>query len=248
VEYVIEMLRRGFGLIGDDRATVHVLVAHTLQMTLTATVMAVVAGLPVAYWIASRDSAATRAARMLANVGLGLPPVGVGVYWLVAWHWYPPYLTGYYKLGTVQAVISLPIIVALCAAAFARVPRGLVDQARAFGASGWRLALFKLREAKVGIIAAVIVAIGASIGEVGAITVVAMTGRPGPGGTLSTELLYTSSYYLAGPDQYLVEYAIVLAGMLLVLGVLLTIVQQSSGRSLRRLLVTRPAIPLGARP
>jgi ABC-type tungstate transport system substrate-binding protein len=237
---VIEVLRQAFGLIGSDGPALRVLIANTLQMAFWSTFLAFVFGMPVAYWIASRDSLARRIGRTLANVGLGLPPVGVGVYWLLLAPPYPPYIGDltYGRAATVQAVISFPIIVALGATALSGLPGGLVDQARAFGASGWRLAVFRLREAKVGVVAAVIVATGAAIGEVGAITIIFFGGGISPGGTLATQMLYDSATYIGGPDAYLVEHAIVMVAMLLALGLLLTIVQQSGGRSWRDL---RPA-------
>jgi tungstate transport system permease protein len=248
IEYVIEMLRQGFTLVNGRDPSLSMLFDNTVSIAFWATLIALVVGLPIAFWIGSANTKPRRIARTVANAGLGLPPVGVGVYWVLLQPPSIPYLPhtfGAY-LGQVQAVLSLPIVVALCATAFLRLPSGLVDQARAFGASGWRLAIFMLREAKVGVIAAVIVALGAAIGEVGAITIVASGGGISPTGTMATKILYLAS---TGEDPFMVELAIAIVAMLLVLGVVLTIVQQWDGRWLRqRRATTGPVLPQEASP
>ena len=52
------------------------------------------------------------------------------------------------------------------------MPAGLLDQARAFGAGvgSWRA--LALREARIGVIAATIVAVGSALSEVGAVVLV----------------------------------------------------------------------------
>ncbi len=251
IDFVIEMLRQGFGLLDDQQAELRVLLDHTLGLAFYATLIALVIGLPIAYWIASGNSRPRRVGRVVANAGLGLPPVGVGVYYILLApppaSSYLPFLHGWNGLAPMQAVLSLPIIVALCASAFLGLAPGLREQAQAFGASGWRLALFTLREAKVGVVVAVIVALGAAIGEVGAITIVAFNGGISPLGSLTTEVLYVQYSRGEYGVAYMVSYAIVLVVVLLVLGLLLTIVQQMRGRALPRIAVPRLAVLRGAR-
>jgi tungstate transport system permease protein len=236
------MLRQGFGLLGHDPA-LDDLIANTLRLAIESTAIALLLGLPLAYWLSARATRARGIGRTIANAGLGLPPVGVGVYAFLLLPGTAPW--GGYWLGTwnavilVQTVLALPIVVALCATAFLRLPAGLIDQARAFGASGWRLALFVVREAKVGVISAVILSMASAIGEVGAITIVSSNAAVSPTVTLAVSVLNDQARgggvnrtdYVA----FSVEHAIVMLAMLLVLGGLLTIVQQWGTRPRRRL-------------
>ena len=79
------------------------------------------------------------------NAGLRMPPVALGlVLWMLMWpdsRWGGGPLSAasgwIYSLNAVilaQTLLVLPIVVALTAAAVQRVPGGLLDQARAFGA------------------------------------------------------------------------------------------------------------------
>jgi ABC-type phosphate transport system permease subunit len=71
-----------------------------------------------------------------------------------------------------QALLALPIMIGLTATAMQRVPAGLLDQAQAFGASGWRCGLLAVRESRRALLAATIVATGITITAVGALYVV----------------------------------------------------------------------------
>ena len=71
-----------------------------------------------------------------------------------------------------QTILALPYIVALTPAAIQGLPPGLLAQARALGAGRIQLSLLALREAKIGVLAAVIAALGATIAEVGAVVIV----------------------------------------------------------------------------
>ena len=92
----------------------------------------------------SGASAAARCCSATFNAGIRTPPVALGVLlWLLLWpdsRWGGGLLSGLGWIYTLSAVIlaqtllALPIVVALTAAAVQRVPDGLLDQARAFGA------------------------------------------------------------------------------------------------------------------
>src|SRR6201999_180802 len=72
----------------------------------------------------------------------------------------------------VQVILALPYVVALSAAAAQGLAPGLIDQARALGAAPRQLGLLAVREARIGILAAVIAAVGAAVSEVGAVIIV----------------------------------------------------------------------------
>lgn len=227
------MLEQGWRLLWVD-PTLPSLIRNTLRLAVGSTAIAVCLGLPLAYWLAAGSSRVRGAGRTLANAGIGLPPVGVGVYvflllgtapWFVRWG----------PMGQmifVQTIIGLPIVVALATAAILRLPEGQIEQARAFGAGGWRLFAHVLREARVGIVTAVIVALGSAIGEVGAVTV--LVDPVNPEATLAMRILNDESRGGFVSTAYQVEHAIVIVAMLLLLGLTLTVVQRSQGGWRRR--------------
>ena len=71
-----------------------------------------------------------------------------------------------------QTLLALPVVVALTVAAVQAVPAGLLEQARALGARRPRLARLALREARIGVLAALIAALGTAMASVGAVLVV----------------------------------------------------------------------------
>jgi tungstate transport system permease protein len=224
VEFILEMTRQGINLLDHD-PYLDGLTGHTIQLAVWSTLIAAVLGFPAAATIGLGRAHASRWALVVANAGLGLPPVGVGVYcYLVLPDWDMPWL------GQLHG--TLPIIVALGAIAIRRLPAGLLDQARAYGATGWRLGVFALREARVGAVTAVIVAMGSAIAEVGAVTIIGGNSTVGTA-TLASQILNDVNIFPVG-DAQAVEHLIVLLGLMAGLGVMFTLFQQWDSRLARR--------------
>ncbi len=231
--FLLEQIREAWRLMRYDDQ-LHPLINRTLHLALEATAIALVIGLLPAYVIGTRRTRGARWAHVVANAGLGLPPVAVGIFLIPVLHGATPWGTDWY--GTIngmifaQTVLALPIIIALSATAIRGLPAGLMDQARACGASGWRLALLAFREARIGVLTAVIFALGSAIAEVGAVTVIGGNNL-NQTTTLSSEILndiqgYGFTYDYGGglPDS--LEHAMVVLAMLLILAGILTTVQQ----------------------
>ena len=112
-----------------------------------------------------------------------------------------------------QTVLALPYVVALTAAAVQGLPAGLPAQARLLGAGRRQLALLALREARIGVMAGIIAALGTTLSEVGAIVIV--------GGNVYgyDQTLASAVLYEANAAQYAdaIALGIVLIGMILVL-------------------------------
>ena len=174
----------------------------------------------------------------VANAGMGLPPVVVGlVAALLLFRGAP--LGGLNLLYTLNGVIlaqtllALPLVAALTAAAVQSLPEGLLEQARAFGASRARVAALALREARVGVLAATIAAMGSAFAEVGAVVLV--------GGNIDGETQTLASAVLvrvsAGEYGRAIALGTILLGIILVLAAVLTVAQQHQ----RRALLGRPS-------
>jgi tungstate transport system permease protein len=234
--YLWHEVRSALPLIAGGNGYILSVTWVTIRVALVSTAAALVIGLPIGLTIGLGRFRGRRALHILANASLALPPVLAGLFVLLLL--IPGGALGSLRLAyTLEAVyiaqtlLALPYIVALTPAAIQALPPGLLDQARALGAGRVQLSALALREAKIGVIAAVIAAFGTTLAEVGAVVLV--------GGniqnydqTLASAVLAQVNDYANYP--YAVGIGIVLLGLILVLIAALTLIQQrTSGINLR---------------
>jgi tungstate transport system permease protein len=158
---------------------------------------------------------------------MGAPPVVVGLLGaLLLWRSGPLGSLGLMYTPTamvlVQIVIALPFIVGITLASVAALDPDWELQVRTLGVPRpWRLWLL-LREIRLGLLAAVIAALGGVLSEVGAVLMV--------GGNLAgeTRVLTTAiqQFTMMGEFEIAAGLAVVLLGLTLVVAGLLTAVQQ----------------------
>jgi tungstate transport system permease protein len=214
---------------GDDEVVRITL--RTLRIALEATLFATLLGVPLGCAVGLGRFRGRRAVQALVNAGIRIPPVAVGqILWLALWpdsRWGGGPLAGLHWIYTVNAVIlaqtllALPIVAALTASAVQSVPTGLLDQAEAFGASWRARAALAFREARIGIYAALVAALGTAIASVGAVVVI--------GSSLGDATLATAALVEWNKDLDVarsVAYGTVLLGVFLVLAAVLTLAQQ----------------------
>jgi tungstate transport system permease protein len=234
--YLWGQLKGAIPLIVDGDPALMSLIWATVRVALYSTVAASVIGLPIGLALGIGRFRGRRALQILANASLALPPVVVGI--AVLLFLLPQGAFGSQRLEfTLRAVyiaqtfLALPYIVALTPAAVQGLPPGLLAQARLLGAGRLQLAALALREARIGVMAAVIAALGAAISEVGAVVVVGGN-FSGQTQTLASALL--SDFTFTPDDPHETAIALVLMAMvLLLLGTLTIIQQRGSGIRLR---------------
>jgi tungstate transport system permease protein len=237
-------IRQGWHLIvHGDPYTIH-LIWVTLHVAAVSTGIALLLGLPLGLILGIGTGRASRRARRtgsrrgfglaLGNAGLGLPPVVVGL--VLSLLMFPAAPLGSLHLlftlkGVIvaQTILALPVIVALTAAAVRALPEGLLAQARALGANTAQVWLLALREARIGVMAATIAAVGSALSEVGAVVLV--------GGNIegSTQTLASAALEQVDAGHYAQGMAIgmILLGLILILASALTVIQLG-GRGWRR--------------
>ena len=187
-------------------------------------------GIPAGVWLGFRRFQARRLAIAFVYAGMGFSPVVIGllVYLLLSRSGPLGWLGWLYTpkaMVVAQAIIAFPIIAAFTMAAVMGVGDGLRRQATTLGASGFQSALVVLREARVGVLVALLAGLGSIISEVGAVMMV--------GGNLkgSTQVLTTA--IVQSTRMGLFEQAIVLGAILLALSFLVSLVWIAlQGRSL----------------
>jgi len=168
VSFFLDGLSQAWDLItAHDPYLVH-LVEVTLWLALVSTAIALVLGLPLGLLLGLARFRGRGGLLVVANAGLGLPPVVVGLVFALLMFPQAP-LGRFHLLFTLEGVLvaqttlALPIIVALSAASIREISPGLVAQARAFGAGRAQVSMLALREARVGIMAATIAAVGSGL-------------------------------------------------------------------------------------
>lgn len=158
----------------------------SLRVALVSTVVAVAAGLWLAYILANRDFRGKEALDAAVTLPLVLPPTVLGYYLLVligrasplgkAWEAvFGSPLVFTWKAAVVAALLhSLPLLVKSARAALESVDRSCERAARTLGASEWRLFWrVTLPMARRSILAAAALAFARSLGEFGATLMIA---------------------------------------------------------------------------
>jgi tungstate transport system permease protein len=225
-----ELLRDAVPMITQGNPHLMSIVWFTVQVAAIATGAATIIGLPLGLAIALGRFRGRRLLQILANASLGLPPVLVGLFLFFVF-------AGQGPLGSLhlpvtrravfvaQTILALPYVVAFTAAAVQGLPPGLLAQARALGARRTQLAGLALREARVGVMAGIIAALGTALSEVGAIVIV--------GGNVYgyDQTLASAALYEANAAHYVdtVAIGLVLAGLILVLMGGVSLLQQQGG-------------------
>ena len=142
-----------------------------------AVVIGVLIGMPVGIAVALFRFPLRRLVIALIHTGFALPPVVVGLFVYMFLSRAGP--AGRFDLLftpaamiLAQSILAAPYVAGITLAAVQAVPHDVRWQARALGASTWQAILAHVREARLGLIAAIVAGFGAVISEVGAVMMV----------------------------------------------------------------------------
>jgi tungstate transport system permease protein len=200
---------------------------RTILVSGAATALAVLVGVPAGYAIARRGFRGRTLVLGFINTGMGMPPVVVGlVVWLLLVRSGPFGDLGliYTRRAMVlaQFLIATPIVIGFTTASFQALPPRLPDLLTVLGAGRVRTLLLLAREAKLGLLVAIMAAFGAIVSEVGASMVV--------GGNLerSTRVLTTAivTETSRGQIERALALGVVLLALAFVVNLTLTVIQQ----------------------
>ncbi len=228
--FIWEGVQEAVHLLLHQNAELRHILWVTLRVGVFSTLLAALIGLPLGLAFGLGRFRGRRIGLALLNAGLGLPPVVVGLIVALFLFRGAP-LGGLELIYTVngiifaQTILVLPVVAAFTATAVAAVPRALISQAEALGASRPQVAALALREARVGVIGALIAAFGSALSEVGVVVLVGGNIH-GQTQTLASAVLTEVS---AGEYGTAIALGIILLGLIVVCGGLLTIVQQRGG-------------------
>ena len=212
-------------LVGRDEATYEVL-WRSLRISMSATGIAQTLGLPIGLGLAVGRFPGRRPLYVLANTGMGLPPIVVGlIITVLLWRSGP--LGGLGLLYTptamviAQSAIATPVVIALSAAALQQVDDEFRLQMRGVGAGRLRSLWELANEARLPLLAVAMAGFGAAISEVGAALMV--------GGNLrgETRVLTTAAVLEASRGRFAaaLAFGFVLLAVALVVNLALTLLQ-----------------------
>jgi tungstate transport system permease protein len=206
------------------------IIDFTLQVVGIATGVAVALGIPLGLAIGLGRFRGRATCHALANVSMAVPPALVGAVLFLLFE--PPAPLGGLQLDLTrraviigQVILALPYTTALTVAAVRALPGDLLGQARRLGAGRLQLAALALREARIGVLAAIIAAAGSALSEVAAAVILGGNDY-GYDQTLAGSALY---YTNGGYFTQALAVAMVLAAMILILLGGLGILQQYGG-------------------
>jgi tungstate transport system permease protein len=227
LDVLVEGVRQAIGLLlGGDREVLAVLWL-SLQVSATATLIALLLGIPAGAALALNRFPGRTLVVSAVNTGMGLPPVVVGLFvTIMLWRSGP--FGGWEILYTpaaiilAQALIASPIVTGITLAAVQNVPAKFRLQLIALGASRPQMVWVTLREARLPMLAAVMAGFGGVISEIGASLMV--------GGNIKghTRTLTTAMVLETGKGNFEIAIALSILLMALVFGInwALTTVQQ----------------------
>ncbi|HSR48478.1 MAG TPA: ABC transporter permease [Anaerolineales bacterium] len=157
----------------QDPQGVWPVVRLTLIVSGAALAISAAIGIPIGTWLGLARFRGRAWVRAVIYTGMGLPPVVVGlaVYLLLSrkgplgdlgWLFTPA------AMVVAQIIIAFPIVAGLTSAALEALDPELSAQVRSVGANARQEALVLLRQARGGLLAALLAAFGGIISEVGA--------------------------------------------------------------------------------
>jgi tungstate transport system permease protein len=207
-------------LTGDE--DVWAITGLTLRVSLSATLLASLLGVPVGMTLALGRFRGRRVLHAAANTGMGMPPVVVGLFVTVLlWRGGPLGAFGLLYTPTAmviaQAAIATPVVAALTTAALQQVDPDFLLQMRGLGATRPRALGALLMEAKLPLLTAGMAGFGAVVSEVGAAQMV--------GGNLAgeTRVLTTAAVLATSRGQFALAIAFGLILLLIAFAVNLVI-------------------------
>ncbi len=220
-----------------ERNYVTSIIRVSLYVSLAAVAASTLFSLPVAMLVGFTDFPGKRVVVAVINTGMGFPSVVVGLVVLFA-------VSNQGPLGSLelvftkeamimsQFVLATPVITGVSLAAVTSVEEGVQDAAYAMGGTRLDVALVTIKEARYGIVTAVLAGLGRAISEIGSVLIVGGN-IVRADGTSITRTLTTAIRVEARQGRYETAFvlgAILVALVLLINGIVLHLGGTGRGR------------------
>ena len=177
MDLLLDTLREAVRLLLHGNAYLWQIVVLSLRVSSSAVAIGLLIGIPLGTVVGLGRFPGRGIVIALIHTGFALPPVVVGLFVYLLLSRSGP-AGGLELLFTpaamvlAQALLAAPYVAGITLAAVQAVPRDVGVQAAALGAGRLRAVWMQLREARLGLLAAVVAGFGAVISEVGAVMLV----------------------------------------------------------------------------
>jgi tungstate transport system permease protein len=227
VSLVFDGLRQAAALVLSGDPEVWRILALSLQVSGTATLLSLLIGVPLGTGLALARFPGRGLVVSLVNTGMGVPPVVVGLFVsILLWRSGPlgalEILYTPAAIVVAQAAIAAPIVTGITLAAVQSVPETFRLQLLGLGASRAQMVGQVLREARLPMLAAVMAGFGGVISEIGASLMVGGNIK-GQTRTLTTAMVLETS---KGNFDLAIALAILLMVLVFLVSWALTWIQQ----------------------
>ena len=218
MDSIIEGFRKAFLLIIHLDAELLKIIFLSLKVSGIALLIATALGLPIGTVIGLRKFFGRGLIISLLNSFMGLPPVVVGLFvYLILSRSGPLGFMGllYSPLAMIlaQTILAFPIVAALSHSAIIKVDPLMKHASLTLGATPFQVSVTVVNEARYGIMAAIIAALGRVMAEVGAILIV--------GGNIAGYTRVMTTTIALETDKGEFELAIALGIILLIISFLI---------------------------
>ena len=174
---ILEGLVKAFWLIVSFDREVYEIMFLSLRVSGTAVLIGALLGVPSGATVGLKEFFGKRFLMSIVNTLMGLPPVVVGLLVYLLLSTSGP--LGVFQLLytpeamiTAQLIMVIPIVMGVTVSSVSSVSKAIKEKALSLGATNWQMTLKVLKEARLGILTALIVSFGAAISEVGAVMIV----------------------------------------------------------------------------
>lgn len=177
MDIYLESIREAARILLQGNAAVLEIILLSVRVSGVATLIAVGLGIPIGALVGAHRFRGRTALIALIHTGFAFPPVVIGLFVFMFLSRNGPagnldLLFTPQAMILAQAILAAPYVAGITLAAVQAVPADAGLQARALGAGRVRAFYMQVREARLGLVAAVVAGFGAVISEVGAVMLV----------------------------------------------------------------------------
>lgn len=227
---IVEGMLAAFRLIFSLDANLFEIILLSLQVSLTAVIIASFIGMPLGAWLAVNRFRFRRIAIAILNALMGLPPVVVGLIVYIMLSRSGPFgvlnlLFTPTAMVIAQVIIITPLIASISHQAIRDLWAEYHDLLISLNTTKWQRMLTLIKDARRSLLTASLAGFGRAIGEVGAIMIV--------GGNIDhlTRVLTTAIALETGKGEF--AFALALGFILIALAILVNLAIHSISRTER---------------
>ncbi len=176
-DFLIQGIIKAFELIFSLNPYILSITGVSVKVSGTATILATFTAIPLAFAMSFMHFRGKQVLITLINTGMGLPPVFVGLFVFLMVVPVGPFgfldiIYTQEAMILVQYILITPIISGISLAAIKSVPQSIIETVYTLGGNETDAVIATLKEARFGIITAILAGLGRGLSEVGAILIV----------------------------------------------------------------------------